>query len=514
MLLVWARFAYLEADFPIELGDPGMAYTDEGWWSRNAIAWVREGNWYIDDGYNPITFLPMLSIFQVMWFKLFGIGLASARSITVVCSLLVSALVYLIAREEIRPQLAWIAPFIVLSNYPTFAYSRLAILEMPMILLIVASLWLVSGLEKVSLDKFSLDKFRLERFAWAKLVGSGLLFAIAIFTKTTALFALPVIALLLLLRSGISTSSIRTHFKTAIVWLFVVGLSAGVFHILLSQYGDIQSQAHFSDFNVGQKVPSGVSSAWKGPFRVIERSFGLFPLMFLGLLGAIALFLKQKAHHSSFLIRIIILWSGATLSAFSLSDFAAPRYFLVLIVPIALVVPFTIQAAFTQRISQEERRTSSKSSPKSSLKAPLSFKNLTTASASLLLIFTVSTGYSLARIGNYLSTPQFTLRETAHTIERYIDQDSLPSNIVMGHFADTIALAAEQTKAINDKSGFRSLEYRIETFEPSYYLSIGAVEKEQQETLETYYQLDLLKTFDLYQNRDYGKPVFLYRLTR
>lgn len=521
-MLSVARFIYLQADFPIDLGDPGMAYTDEGWWSRNAIAWVREGNWYIDDGYNPITYLPILSVFQVLWFKLFGASLGAARAISVLCSLLVSVLVYDLARQEIRPQIAWIAPFIVLSSYPVFAYSRLAILEMPMILLILASLWLAVTPFKRQLP--AANQNTLHTTSLFKIVGSGVLFAIAIFTKTTALFALPVVALLLLLRSGFTWRSVRTHLKSALLWLLIVGITVGIFHLLLQQFGDVQSQTHFSNYNVTQKVPSSPSSAWKGPFRVVERSARLFPLMFIGLLGAITLFIKEKIYYSSQLFRTVTLWSAATLSAFSLSNFAALRYFLVLIVPIALVVPLTLQYAFTEKSLTEKAFTKpaftqqATSTGKTVLskrnQTPLSFKNLTPPCVALLLIFTLSTGYSLARIANYLSTPHFTLVETADTIEHYIEQDNLASNVVMGHFADTVALTAQQIKAVNDKFGFRSLEYRIKTFNPAYYLSIGEIEPERQQVIESDYQIDLIKTFDLYQNRDYDKPVFLYRLTR
>lgn len=143
ILLAGLRFAYLQADFPLDLGANDMVYTDEGWWARNAIALVKEGHWYIDDGYNTINSLPVVPILQSFWFHWFGISLGAARALTVICSLLISALVYSIVRREVNPTLAWLAPLIILSSYSLFAYSRLAILEMPMILLLVISLSLV-----------------------------------------------------------------------------------------------------------------------------------------------------------------------------------------------------------------------------------------------------------------------------------------------------------------------------------------------------------------------------------
>lgn len=258
----------------------------------------------------------------------------------------------------------------------------------------------------------------------------------------------------------------------------------------------MQSQTYFADHNVTAKVP-GTTSLWKGPLRVIERIFRIFPLLFVGLLGAIAFLLKAKKHYSSQLFRLILLWTFAVLGAFSLSNFAAPRYFLVLIVPIALVIPLAIQQIMLKSKSDSGN---------------FSLKKVSSAGLLLLLVFLISTGYSLFRVGTYLASPQFTLVKTADRIERYITSDSSQSNVVMGHFADTIALTAQDVKAVNDRMGFRSLEYRLERFDPSYYISIGEIIPYIEETLENSYQLIPLEEFDLYQNRDYGEPVLLYRL--
>ncbi|MGC1216159.1 MAG: glycosyltransferase family 39 protein [Phormidesmis sp.] len=510
LLFAGLRFVYLQADFPLGLGDKGMTYTDEGWWSRNAVAWVREGNWYIDDGYNTITALPVLPAIQVVWFKLFGVSLASARTITAISSILISGLVYLLARRELSTDLAWIAPFIVLTNYPTFAYSRLALLEMPMLLLILLSLWLVTGLSPRS----PLEPYRQP---YLKLIISGVLLVLAVLTKTTALFALPVILLSIYFEPGSeSTLSQNRRTKNSVnaifIWLLTIVVVLVIGYFFLSQGGDAQSQTYFSEHNVTAKVPS-LASLWKGPLRVIERILRIFPLLFIGLLGAIAFLFKARKHQSSQLFRIVVFWSVAVLGAFSFSDFAAPRYFLVLIVPMALIVPLSIEQIMLESKPKSRSKSNLKSKPKSD---SFTFRQAPLAGLVLLLVFLSSTGYSLFRIGNYLSSPQFTLITTASSIERYITSDiasdSAQSNVLMGHFADTIALAAQDIKAVNDKMGFRSLEYRIDKFSPSHYVSIGKVDPYIEAALEASYQLVLLEQFDLYQNSDYGKPVFLYQL--
>ncbi len=505
-LLIYVRFAVLQADIPLDVGGYGMAYTDEGWWSRNAIAWVREGDWYIDDGYNTITNLPVLPVIQVVWFKLFGAGLASARAITVICSLLVSVEVYWFARREASANFAWIAPFIVLTNYPTFAYSRLALLEMPMLVFLLASLWLASNPQKRSP---------------AGTVTSGLFFALAVMTKTTALFAFPVVAIALL-EQGFLVSSVRkgTLYKGEIqhrsifpkvrslfIWLLTVGSSVGLCYLILNQAGDAQSQTYFSDYNVAGKVPKTLFAFLEAPVRVIKRSLSLFPLLFPGLLSAIFLLFKAGKIKSSPLLRMIILWTGAALCAFSLSDYAAPRYFLVLIVPIALVMPLWLESLLTSEQLN------------GSVRPSLFPRSVSSVSALMVLVFILSTGISLFRTGNYLRQPQFSLVETAAAIDQHIAAEGSPSDaVVLGSFADSLALASDNIKAVNDRLGFRSLSYRIKTFDPDYYVSIGpagSLEEQYVEikaTLEENYRLVLVNKFNLYQKRDYGEPIFFYRL--
>ncbi|MEO1791301.1 MAG: glycosyltransferase family 39 protein [Cyanobacteria bacterium J06629_19] len=534
-LLVYLRFVYLQADFPLGLGGTGMAYTDEGWWSRNAVAWVREGNWYVDDGYNTITNLPVLPIIQAVWFKLFGVGLVSARAITVVCSLIVSGFVYVFARRELAKHLAWIAPFIVLTNYPTFAYTRMALLEMPMLVFLMASLWLVtkpqtlqavvdSGTEAYEKANKGPSKEALGTIVCV--VVSGLLFTLAMLTKTTALFALPVVVIAICdpaisgwlssLQLGKRWSAKRLpadllpQLRLAAIWLLAVGVSLGLCYFLLSQVGDTQSQAYFANRNIAAKVPRNIFAFLKAPLRVIERSFTLFPLLFPGLLGAIFLLTKAGKLKESQLFRLTVLWVAAVLGTFSLSDFAAPRYFLVLVVPMAWAVPLLLEHMLNYRKVLRGRV----------LRGKGLRKKVSRASAIVMIVFIASTGISLFKIGNYLRSPQFTLVETANAIDQYVEAEGVSNNVVMGSFTDTLALAANDIKAINDRMGFRSAEERISIFNPSYYLSIGPVgtfkkeaDQKIQAALEQRYRLVLLEQFDLFQNRDFGQPIFFYQLT-
>ncbi|MEO0769701.1 MAG: glycosyltransferase family 39 protein [Cyanobacteria bacterium J06649_4] len=494
-LLICFRFAYLHSDFPTDLGATGMAYTDEGWWSRNAVSLVREGRWYIDDGYNTVSNLPVLPMMQAVWFKLFGVGLTSARALSVICSLLVSALVYGFARREFSPSLAVLAPLVVLSSYPVYAYSRMALLEMPMILLIMLSLWIVTTYQLNALPR---------------LIVSGLFLALAILTKTTALFALPVIVGVIILKPEPiqqrqeEREGLRRSIRLTLIWLLALGVFLGFYYGFVQNIMDSQSQAYFENYNISAKVHSSIFSILKGPLRVVERSLRIFPLLFPALLTAIGTLFLARQYRSSQLFRLVWLWTAATLGMFSLSNFAAPRYFLVLIVPAALVTPLVVSSFVSVPKNQTDGGSAADGKSRNRL--------LVWGSALFISILLFSTSISLVRIGAYVHTPNFTLVNAAEDIDGYITSDPDHSNVVMGHFADTVALASDHAKAINDEMGFRSLAYRVEQLNPGYYLSIGEVEDDVRRLLQNRYQLQQIEQYNIYQNRDYGQPVFLYRL--
>ncbi|MEM9087514.1 MAG: glycosyltransferase family 39 protein [Cyanobacteria bacterium P01_F01_bin.53] len=479
VLLALLRFCFLTADFPIGVSGPGVIYTDEGWWSRNAIAWIRDGDWYIDDGYNPIVNLPVLPLLQVLWFKAFGISLSAARGLTVVCTLAISTMVYYLARRELSPRLALLAPFLILSSYPTFAFSRLALLEMPMILLILISLRLAI----------------LKKARMATTLGSAVILTAAALTKTTALFALPMVLFFIWARPTIARHKV-TH---ACLWLLCFGLLYGTHYVIFAQGHSLsqESYQYFSDYNVSRKLHKTLFSVLLGPLRTLRYALPLFPLLLPSLFVALFMLTRAKAYRVSLLFRVAALWSVLSLGIFSASNYAAPRYFLVLIVPIALAIPLAIQHVQSQTTHGKNR-----------------FRCLSVYRSVLMGAVSLAILMSLTRIGLYLHAPNFTFVSMASSVEHYMAQQDSPSKVIMGHFTDSMALVAPM-KGFNDRMGFQPLSHRLDAFSPGYYISIGPIEKiggERERILKQHYTLQLVETYDVYKNNDYGKPVFFYQL--
>lgn len=495
-LLAVGRFFHLSADFPIGLTSYGATYTDEGWWSRNAVALVREGNWYIDDGYNTILNLPTVPLLQTLWFKAFGVSQTTARALTATCSVIVSGLVYMIARRELRPGIAWLAPFIILSSYPVFAFSRIALLEMPMLMLILISLWLVTS--SVVRKRESIgekEELRSQLLTDLALVASAVLAVLAILAKTTALFVPPMLLALIALQPGSS----RQKVHRGSVWLLSFIAAYGLYHAF-STYTSIQSTesySYFATYNVTTKLHDSLFSVIKGPLRVLKYCVELFPMLFLALVISIVSLASTKRYRTSTLFHIVLLWSALFLGGLSSSNYAAPRYLIVLIVPIALAIPLAFEHFSHRRALTLTEQINEKPN----------FKR-----AAFFMLVPLSVMLSLFRISGYLLTPDYSFISMAQQVERTVDSAPNHSPVLMGHFADSLALAAD-IKAINDEMGYQPLSYRIEKFNPGYYICVGEMKAPIAETLTEYYKVTLLKQFDVYQNYDYGEPVYFYQLT-
>ena len=126
----------------------------------------------------------------------------------------------------------------------------------------------------------------------------------------------------------------------------------------------------------------------------------------------------------------------------------------------------------------------------------------------LLLAYSIST----IRLVNYFASIDNTFVSMARNIGEFIQQQQEHSQVLMGPFADSVSLVSD-IKSVNDQLGYQDLDYRIQKFNPGYYISLGAIPLEIADSLQKYYSLKLLKTYDVYDNYHKDLPVFFYQLT-
>ncbi len=203
---------HLRADFPD--GSPWVSdwakYTDEGWYGNAAARAHLFGNWYLAGDFNPAVIVPVWPFAEWLLYFFTGVSVEAARGLAVACFFASLGLMYALLRsrsprcrpadEDLpSPQAAktaspasrfsaetprWVAllgvTLAVTSPY-VYSFSRLAILEPLETALLLAILSLA---------------LRFARMKRPVLVaaGIGLLYALAVLTKTTAAFLAPAVA--------------------------------------------------------------------------------------------------------------------------------------------------------------------------------------------------------------------------------------------------------------------------------------------------------------------------------
>ena len=466
--LVLLRFSNLLADLPLEFGDRiHFAYTDEGWWTRNAVAIVRQGHWYIDDGYNPIVYLPVVPLLQTLWFELFGANLLAARSFTAICSIILAWLIYQLVYRFFASDLALLAPLVILSHFSIFVHSRLALLEIPTLVFILVTLLLILSRQG------EVSNFRA-------ILATFVLFA-AILTKTTAIFALPMVILFIWFQKQTLANKVRQI--SIILSIFLIAFLAIGFFLLAS---NSLSFEYFSSTNILTKLHGDFVSVLIAPVRILFRALQVFPILFPLFLFSVLILIAVPKYRSNPLILLVIFWAGTSFLVLSLSDYAPARYMMVFCVPIAIVVPLIVDFVFTTFEGKIYRQ-------------------------AILCILLLCLGINIAKQINYFASLKYSFVNMAEDVGQYIRQHDRHSKVLMGHFADSVSLVND-LKSVNDRIGHQDLDYRIKKFDPGYYISLGKIRPEIINSLINYYNLELLKTYNVYDNSIEGKPVLFYRL--
>ncbi len=186
-LLVIIAFAvlhafHLRADFPN--GSPWTfdwaKFTDEGWYGDAAVRAHLFANWYMPGDFNPATAVPVWPFVEWLLFFFTGVSLQAARALAVACFFLNLALSYLLLRAGGPRWRTLLALTLLVTSPFLYCFSRLAILEPLQTTLTLVVLNLA---------------VRLPRTRRPLAVSSviGLLFALMVLTKTTALFLLPAV---------------------------------------------------------------------------------------------------------------------------------------------------------------------------------------------------------------------------------------------------------------------------------------------------------------------------------
>lgn len=239
--LLLLRFVNLNADFPLGITWSGVLYTDEGWYSNAAVRHFLSGHWYLSGDFNPAINMPIGQILNRCIFSVFGIGLSSSRIIPALSYVFIVLLTARLVHRKFGSFASILTALLLATNYIGFVFSRLALMEFVGMFFVVSSLFVAINLG--------------EKSRRARIVFSAALLAAGILTKTTMVFAIPLLAYL----AWSNAKNVRERgsflIACAIVILFVV---CGYF--LVANMFFHEDFAYFYQLNLAERVHFSLGS--------------------------------------------------------------------------------------------------------------------------------------------------------------------------------------------------------------------------------------------------------------
>lgn len=464
------RLVHLEADPPQGLTTSRVLYTDEGWYARNAVAWALTGHWHMEGDFNPAVNIPVWTILQKGMFHLFGTSLHTARLLAVAFFLALLVIFHLFAARYVPRWAALVGCLILATSYRLFAFSRLALLEVPMMTCLMLSLLMAA---------------KARRGLWRlRVVLSAGAFACACLTKTTALIGLPAVMYLL----WCANDDRWNRLKGLVLWITVLLL------LLCAHYVAVALPYHrdyvyFNELNIAERWFDGWQplAVWQHVAHVAWRGLTRFdPLLtIVVVVGALPL-LASRQFRRCVAVRVALLWGGALIALMLTTTYHPPRYFLPMAVPLALLAAAAL----------------------AHLRRPEGGWLLRPIFAILLVSVLAIQGHAVLR---YLAQPEYSFVEMCDQVRQQLAAEDRPV-LLMGHMADSIGLELGMV-CVNVQMGTWPLCDRLDVYQPTHVIGYGRMDAGLAGTLALRgRQGRLLARYEVYHSYADTQPLRLYVL--
>jgi 4-amino-4-deoxy-L-arabinose transferase-like glycosyltransferase len=460
LMLCLMRFVWLHADFPNH--SPWMLdsakYTDEGWWANAAVRHFLIGHWEVAGDYNPAAAVPVWPALLTMVFKLTGVSIIAARAVNVGFSAATVALLYLLIRRYGGTQTTAAVAAVLLAASPfAFAFSRLATLDTMVVFEWVLMLWAASYADR--------------EHSWP-LPLLGVLMGAMVLTKTTSLALLPSILWLLWKR----------NLRALLTVSALAGVVLGTYFLLLLRSRYAGDYHYFFDINALADVElKRTGSLVKQLFRHglwIDRI--LYPASLAVLV--LSLIWLRRLWRNPLIAASWIAFAGNALYILRRQDDYAPRYFLVMLVPLILVLVLTLQEL-------ESRH-----------------RGLATLLAATLTIAVI---LNTEQIFSFLAHRQYQFYGAAKSIQATVNAEPGANRLLLGTSADQLSLMIG-ISAINDGYSSEDLTEKVSRYQPGWYVGWNDLDQDILESL-TEYRLDQAASYPVFDHEDRNR-LKLYRM--
>jgi len=467
------HFVHLSADFPNY--SPWMdysKYTDEGWYGNAAVRQALFGHWRVPGDFNPAVALPVWPVLLRLAFAIGGVSLAVARVLALAifaANLLVSYA--LLGRAANRTAALAGVTFLAASAY-LWAFSRLAILEPLLILFLLLSWLLVLPAPR-----------NASRRRW-RLLGAGLLLALAVLTKTTAIFLLPSTLYLVWQANGFAVR--RTLRDAALLATGSVVPWASYYLLVVRPRLTVDYQYLFAANHWNQ--PSTIMGWFWAFWWAAHGSLWIDPTL-CGL--ALAMLVLGMAARPGIwrepLVAASLLASAGYIFFTGWHNNPQPRYYEVVAYPLVFV--FCVGADRLWRAGR------------------LPARALAVAGWA---VFAVTTGVNLRQSLIFARHPDYSLVSAAKGITSYIDRHPNGNRLLLSISGDEITLVTH-LPAICDDFGTVDLPFRIHQYRPGWYAAWNEVDPETLVDLRTQYWLEEVARFPALDDDD-RDVLILYKL--
>ena len=509
------HFVHLKADFPNH--SPWMdwaKYTDEGWYGDAAIRHYQLGHWNVPGDFNPAAALPVWPALELMLFRLSGVSLVAARALTVsVFGLILVCCYVLIARscsgaaESRRRSLAPSIAVLLLSVNPfCFVFSRLAILEPLLILLVLAALLAARSAGDASAQaryaevdgEGEGEGKRLNRQVLIRAGALGLLLPLIVLTKTTGVFLFPAICWLL----WASTAYCLKPFLRA------AGVACGVGIVAWSVYYLVFVRPRYLiDYRYlfSANAYTGITLA---TFWTVLRDAllagswiggALFTLALAAVVSSVVKLFRQRMCGNPMVVALL-LWIFGYGAFLTYHANLQPRYYLVLAIPLTMLTAMEFDAVLAGGLAESGGH------------ARRRVFRLTAVVSGAALVFAAVSG--AWRTISYVRHPEYTWVSAANQISDAVQREAAAhpdhSRLVMSISGSDLALMTG-LPSICDDFGTMTLPERVAKYRPGWFATWNDVEDDKMEALAPWFRLVRVATIPAFDDPD-RNVLILYRL--
>jgi 4-amino-4-deoxy-L-arabinose transferase-like glycosyltransferase len=462
-----ARFVNRDADFPPGVNWSGDLYTDEGWYNRAAVENVKNGGWYTPGDMNTSVNHPISPLLQRAVFAVFGMNLSSARLTICAAFVLTAVCVYLLARRFSDPLAAALATLLLSVNVLLFGYSRIAALD------VLSTMFAVAALAVI---------VRAGRPPGLRSLAAGvLLLAVAVLTKGTAVFAIPLAAAAVWMPGRPLRENLRHSMVIAVIPVLIVGAySWYAYHAFPEDYAN-----YFATIAPDAGDPSATF------YWAVRRVDYLGPGFVAGTaLVSLIGFVFSPAWRRNRLTWLCLGWIGIFLVMLATRTYVPPRYYVPLAVPLALLAGTAVARLTT--------------APTRPVIAGLSWVVLTG--------IVVIDGRELVE---YMRTPKYSFVDMAHQVKTIVDEGERVNGqrpgLLLGAVADSVGLETG-VRTLGTVFSPKTIEWKLDHYDPTHWIAFA--DPEVRPALESRYRLTEVGSWDVFENYRNGERVRLFALER